>query len=216
MDLNTAEKYLLLILHPDKSRYLVTDQVINPGLLGAILVDLSIDGKIEIRDRKVFSKSSYCKLSEAHNLILNKISRSKRPRRVKTWISNLNWFGRKYRHMLLHDLAMKSKIRMEDKWFLFIKYKKAHLLDRDGRRSLLAQLKDVIINNKEMNDNTAPLLGIIQACNMQKVLSKDNNELKVIKSTLKDLTRKDTISTEIVQVIEELNVAAITTVVVNN
>ena len=125
MELNTAENYLLIILHPEKSRYLVSDQMINPGLFGSILADLTMEDKIEIRDKKILAKSDYTKISEVHNLILSKIAASRKKKRIKTWIANLAWNARKYRYMVLHELAMKSMIKLESKRFLIFNYKSA-------------------------------------------------------------------------------------------
>lgn len=78
MELNTAEKFLLIIMHPEKSRYLIPETKINPGLFGAILMDLSLEEKIEFKDKRIIAHSSYTKISEAHNILLSKISASKK------------------------------------------------------------------------------------------------------------------------------------------
>ena len=87
MELSIAEKFLLIILHPQKSKYLISDQMINPGFFGAILADLAVEKKIEIQNKRIIAKSDYTKLSEAHNLILSKITTSRKTKRIKTWIS---------------------------------------------------------------------------------------------------------------------------------
>ena len=61
-------------MHPEKPRYVIPEAAINPGLFGAIFVDLSIEGKIEFEDKRIKAKSSYTKISKAHNEILRKIA----------------------------------------------------------------------------------------------------------------------------------------------
>ena len=53
MKQNTAERFLILIQHPEKSRFLVSDQVKNVGLIGAILLDLSFEDTINIETDRV-------------------------------------------------------------------------------------------------------------------------------------------------------------------
>jgi hypothetical protein len=213
MELNTAEKFLLIILHPEKSGYLVNDTLLNPGLFGAILFDLSLEGKIEIIDKRIVAHSGFTKLSEVHNKVLGKIAAAKKRKKVKTWIAGFTWNGRKFRHMMLHTMAMKGLVRLEDKRFLIFPYKSARLLNKNARKSLLENLRDIILKNKQPDNETASILGLVQACKMQKIISKDKAELKSVKSNLKTLVNQDSISGEVQQVIKEIQIAFVTSVV---
>jgi hypothetical protein len=213
MELNIAEKYLLIILHLEKSRYLVSDHMINPGLFGSMLADLAMEGKIEIRDKRIISKSDYTKISEAHNQILGKISKSKKAKRIKTWISNFTWNARKYRYMILHELAMKSMIKLENKRFIIFNYKNARIINQSVRQSILDDIKDTIQKKKTLNDEVASLMGIINACKLYKVITKDKSELKLIKPVIKEMVNQDSISREVQLVINEIQAASVTTTV---
>jgi len=216
MDLNTAEKFLLIILHPEKSKYLISDQMLAPGLFGSIFADLTMDGKIEIIDKKVVTRSSYTKLSEAHRLLLGKLAASRRRKRVKAWLVDLAWSGRKYRHIILHDLAMKGMIKLEDKQFLFFKYKRACLFNRNVRKSILEEVKEAILRSKVVDDEIASLLGIIAACKMHKIITKDKTELKTMKSNLEEMVKQDSISKEVHQVIMEMQAATTVAIITSS
>jgi len=207
--MNTAEKFLLLVMHPEKSRYVIPEAAINPGLFGAIFVDLSIEGKIEFEDKRIKAKSSYTKISKAHNEILRKIAASKKRKKIKSWIAGFAWKSRKYRHMILHDLEMDGKIRLEDKRFIIFPYKRAYLIDRNYRESQLKELNDIILTGKSLDVETASILGIIEACKMHKVLTRNKESLKMIKSNLKEMVKHDSVSQEVKQVIAEMQAAAV-------
>jgi len=207
--MNTAEKFLLLIMHPEKPRYVIPETAINPGLFGAIFVDLSIEGKIEFEDKRIKAKSSYTKISKAHDEILRKIAASKKRKKIKRWIAGFAWKGRKYRHMILHDLARDGKIRLEDKRFIIFPYKSAYLIDRKYRESQLKELNDIILTGKSLDVETASILGIIEACKMHKVLTRNKESLKMIKSNLKEMVKHDSVSQEVKQVIAEMQAAAV-------
>ena len=209
MELNTAERFLLLIMHPEKSRYLIPETRINPGLFGAILVDLAQEEKIEFQDKRIITRSSYTKISQAHNLLLSKMAASKKRKRIKTWIARFAWNSRKYRHMILRDLALKGKIRLEDKKFLIFPYKSAYLIDINGRKSLLEGLKDLIMKNKTLDNESASILGIIDACKIHKVITPDKDTLKILKGNLQEMVKNDSVSKEVQQVIQEMQAAAV-------
>ncbi len=53
MDLNTVEKFLLLAQHPQKGRNISSDLHINYGIIGAILLELSLDGELVLDNNKL-------------------------------------------------------------------------------------------------------------------------------------------------------------------
>ena len=209
MELNTAEKFLLIVMHPEKPRYLINENMLNPGLFGAILMDLSLEEKIEFKDNRITAHSSYTKASEAHNILLSKISASKKKKRIKTWISTFAWNSRKYRHMILRDLVLKGKIRIEERSFLFIPYKSAFLIDKNIRKQILEDLSDVLFNKKQPDDEEACLLGIIDGCKAYKLIAKDKESLKIVKKNIKERVQYESVSKEVQKVIQEMQAAAI-------
>jgi len=209
MELNTAEKFLLIVMHPEKPRYLIPETGINPGLFGAILMDLSLEEKIEFKDNRIIPHSSYTKTSEAHNILLSKISASKKRKRIKTWIAAFAWNSRKYRHMILRDLVLKGKVRIEERSFLFIPYKSAFLIDKNIRKQILQDISEVLLSNKMLEDDIACLLGIIDGCKAYKLITKDKESLKIVKQNIKERVQNDSVSKEVQKVIKEMQAANI-------
>lgn len=209
MELNTAEKFLLIIMHPEKPRYLIPETQINPGLFGAMLMDLSLEEKIEFKDKRIIAHSSYTKISEAHNILLSKISASKKRKRIKTWITAFAWNSRKYRHMILRDLVLKGKVRIEERSFLFIPYKSAFLIDKNIRKEIQKDISEVLLNKQPPQDDTACLLGIIDGCKAYKLITKDKESLKSIKHNIKEMVQNDSVSKEVQKVIQEMQAASV-------
>ena len=209
MELNTAEKFLLIVMHPEKSRYMIPEAKLNPGLCGAILMDLTLEEKIEFKDKRVIPHSSYTKTSEAHNIILSKIATSKKRKRIKTSITSFVWNSRKYRHMILRDLVLKGKVRIEERSFLFIPYKSAFLIDKNIRKEIQKDISEVLLNKKPPQDDIACLLGIIDGCKAYKLVAKDKESLKSIKHNIKEMVQNDSVSKEVQKVIQEMEAASI-------
>lgn len=66
---NTAEKFLILIQHPDKYRSIVSNQIRNVGLIGSILLDLANSDNLEIENGRLLIKSKNTDLSQSHSMI---------------------------------------------------------------------------------------------------------------------------------------------------
>jgi hypothetical protein len=58
MELNITEKFLLLGLHPEKGRFIISDVHLSYGLVGAILLEMSIDNRIAIENNRVILKET--------------------------------------------------------------------------------------------------------------------------------------------------------------
>ena len=62
--LSLAEKFLLLALHPEKSKYLISDQALIAGFTGAIFLDLTLEGKLEIYYMRYLTNQSFLELTK--------------------------------------------------------------------------------------------------------------------------------------------------------
>ena len=218
--LNNAEKFLLLIKHPTKTRVLVSDQIKAVGIIGSILLDLTNDKHLEIEDGKLIVKSIGPDLSIPHKMILEQIENSSSIRKIKPWIAKLTRSSRTYQKEVLLGLESKGIITMAHKSFLGIKYYKTRLINNDIREKTIQGIRDIIFNGDKINNENALILGLIDACNLQKIICPDKQELKLCKKKLKEIMKSDLISQGVDKVIKDMQAAVIgaivaSTVVVN-
>jgi len=218
MELNLTEKFLLLALHPEKPRYIISEAALNAGLIGAILLDLTAEGKIELVQKKInVSRSHASSLSPAHKWALEKIAHARKERKAKTWISLLAQRSRRFRHLILEELSKKRLVTIEHKRFLFIPYIKASLRRKDAQKEIITDLKHILSASKLVNAEYSSLLGLVDACKMHKIMASDKAEIKKIKQQLKTVVANDTIMGDVSAVIKETQAAiaaAITTSVI--
>jgi hypothetical protein len=215
MELSTAEKFILLILHPEKPRYIVPEQRRTAGLAGAVLLDLAMEERIDISDKRVKVKSQNTKLSAAHSIALRKIYQAKKEKKVKAWISHFTMWNRKIRMPLLDEMKKKRLIAIEKKRFLFIPYKRSRLLDRKKRDTLIREIREAILQKKAIDSEMSAILGLIEASKNHKVISNDREELKKIRAELKKILESDVISQGVIKVIREMQ-AAVTAAVASS
>lgn len=213
MNLNTPEKFLLLIQHSTKTRFILSEQIINAGFIGSILLDLANDKNIEIVDGKLIVKSSATKLITVHKDLLAHIENTSRKRKVKTWISKLSRKTRTYKKSTLIDLEEKGVIKLIYKKFLFFKYYRTKLVNNDAREQLIHEIREVIFNNKKVDDKASLILGLIEACKMQKIICLNKGERKICKNRVKEIMESDAISQGVDRVIKDMQATIMLAVV---
>jgi len=189
MELNIAEKFLLMAHHPTKGRFLISGIMINYGLIGALLLELSAKGKISIRDKRVVLKSRRDEnaiLSE----IISTIGQATKPKKMKYWISKLSRKSNRFRKEILQNLERKKLVRIKHKKFLgLIPYRLYYLTETKTRDKIIGELKNVIFHPKELSAEEGALLGLIEACKMYRIMTTYREELKVVKQKLKALIK---------------------------
>jgi len=185
--MNTSEKFLLLIQHPVKSRFLVSEPERRAGLIGSVLLDLVYAHNLETDNKKLIVRTNKTEVSEAHRLILQKIDESKQIRKTRFWIEKLFRQSGNYQKRLLNDLENKKIIKIIPRQFLFIKYYRSRLVNTAVRDNLIEEIRDIIFKNKKADNENALILGLIEACNMYKIICRDRFEKKICKKELKEL-----------------------------
>jgi len=213
MNLNTAEKFLLIAQHPVKGRFIVSDTEISYGIVGAFLLDMSLDNRIGIEEKRLILKN----VKRDDNPIISEIStiigKSEKHRKIKYWIDRLTRKSNIYKRSLQDGLERKGLVRIEHHKFLgLIPYRKCYIIDSKMRDSLIRLLRECILFHKELNNENTVLLGLIEACRMHKILSSDREELKTIRKELKAIIKESPIAETVGETIKQVQIAIISSV----
>jgi len=207
MKLSIVEKFLLLAQHPEKGWYITGDTQVVYGLIGALLMQMSLANRFKMESKKLI----LCTEKKSENAIFADIEMriaKKKPRKVKTWISSLANKSRKYRIAIQTEMMSKRLIRVEQKKFLgLIPYRRVYLVETKTRNALIHDLKRAILSKHKMDDETISLLAIINASDMHKIFAKDRAERKHIKKELKKLVKENPIANSLSQSIMEVQAA---------
>jgi len=182
--MNTSEKFLLLIQHPVKSRFLVSEPERRAGLIGSVILDLVYAHNLETDNKKLIVRTNKTELSEAHRLILQKIDESGKIRKVRSWIERLFRHSGRYQKMLLNNLVDKKIVEIIPVWFLFIRYFRPRLVNTTVRDNLIEEIRGIVFKDKKADNENALILGLIEACNMHKIICRDRFEKKICKKKL--------------------------------
>ncbi len=214
MKLNTLSKFLLLAHHPEKGRFLISDAHVNYGIIGAALLEISIDGQINIEENKLLLLKEANSENSIIAKILKEIRSSKKTRKIKYWITKLARKSRKFKWAILADLEKNQLLKIEDRKFLgLISYKKSYLIESKTRNDLINQLKKDALSGRDLSNETILVLGLIEACKMHKIITSDKVELKKLKQELKEIIKKSPIADTVDKTIKQVQTAIIGAIV---
>ena len=208
MDHKVTEHFITLSLNPDSGRYLVLGNYLTYGIIGAILMDLSLAGKINI-DNQIIKAEKDNKPTgiTAYDRMLRTISDSSRERSVKTWVRRLGQKSPWYRKEMQKYLVNKGILRVEKKRFIGIPYR-LHYPARPGiRKNLINRYKEVILYNKPGEDHETMMLGLMLACRMHRVIAKGGPQRRKLRKKLVEIIRNNVSETEISNAIIEIREA---------
>lgn len=214
MKLNTQESFMLMAQHPEKGRFVISDIQLQYGLIGAILLDLSINGSIRIENNVIIPVVKAEGTNKINDEVLQTIIDSPKHRKINAWISRLTRKSRSIKWETLGNLELRNFFRIEHHKFLgIIPYRKCYLINKYARQELLTQLRNIILFQKEASSENLVLLGLIEACQMHKQLAGDKQELKVIKEKMKQIIKESPIAAGVSETIKQVQVAVTTAVI---
>ncbi len=209
-----SESFLLLALHPDKARYIVSTQKLNVGLQGSILMDLFFEEKIDLEGKRVNLKSNRASSGSVEAEMLHRISKAKKPPRIKNLVSNDSFKGRKLRFRLFEGMQSKGLVKVESRKFWIIPYKLVRIADQKARQKLIERLKHSLKNSADIPEKDTALLSLIYACRIYRVLGREPEELRENKRKLKSIAQGNQISQSVYKALHEMEAAIASTVAV--
>lgn len=192
MELNLAEKFLLLVFKPKTTKYLINEIQRNGGFVSAILLDLKRHRHLDIVNQKVQVISSTTQLSLIHQHALKTIASDKKDKKLWVWFLNLTHKAKVYQNEVLDNMAAKNIVQVEyiKRWF--IKYKAVSLLKERERKELLHKVKQAVNQQYQEDDDIVYLLMLVRLCRAYKLLADDQQPVRQIKQRLKERFSNDT------------------------
>lgn len=214
MSLTLTEKFILLAHHPEKGRYAVTMYQHQYGLIGSLLMELSLKDIVAVENKRLYLKKKDLPADEVLSEIVQKLASSSNPRRIRYWISKFSFRYRKYKWAIYANLERQWMIKIEKKYFLgIIPYRRCYVRNKSERSQIIANLRENILYKKEMNDETVAFAALVAACSMQRKLTTNREELKVIKQELKRILKEQPVASAVKQTIIEVQAAVASAIV---
>lgn len=192
MHLTITEKFLLLAHHPEKGRFLTADLQLNHAMTGLQFLELSYEEAFSLDPKeRLVLRDDYASNDPMKAELVERIRKSRRKYKIRDWIIRLSPRMARKRSEVLQGMQEKGILRIEPRKFLWlIPYKKTFLEQVMLRKSLIDVLRISVLEGKELNQEMVALLGLIQACRLEKLLTADKAELKLLQQKLKLLIKE--------------------------
>jgi len=188
-----SQKLYLLGIHPEKggiisAAYTSMDYI----LLGSLFLELFQSKNIRFEKKRIEVTDSSSENS-LHQFLLDKLSTSSKPLKISRWINKF-YFSMKYiRGEVQKQLIDKRMIRMENKGFLFFKWKKPVLIKKQEVYSLVNEIERNVFGNPTSEEEIM-LLSLLKPAGLLKRIFPDKDKLKRAKKRLDKLTVENQIS----------------------
>lgn len=211
MELTLTEKFIIMIIHPEKGRFLCSGNVLAAALSGAVLLELGVLEKVKVEGKYVKLNSFTLSGDPVQDKMLQMIYNSKKTRKIKYWMSR---FGFKSRFVLkdrLKRLTFKNVLYQKDFRFINIfPYKRYFFTKNELRAELTETLKDIALGYETGNQEQVLLLGLATACSLYRQLTKDRGEIKLMKKQVKKIFQNNELAGNMAGTLREIYSSAAT------
>jgi hypothetical protein len=195
-----SQKLYLLGIHPEKGGLISsTYHVIRFVLAGALFLELAQHKNIKFEDKKVEFLND--KTSDPiHRFVLEKIKQKSRPVRLTTWINKL-WFSQKYiRKGVQQSLVNRRLISMEPHQFLFFRWEKSHILNRQIVFRLVSEIESQIFKGTE-NKEEIMLLSMLKPARLLKRIFPEREKRRMATKRLSEMMIDNQVSIAVLEAI---------------
>ncbi len=202
-----SQKLYLLAINPQKggiisASYTAMDYV----LIGTLFLELYQNKNINFENKRIVVLNTKSDNS-LHQFLLEKISKSKRPLRISRWINKLYFSLKHIKTEVQLSLVEKRIIRMQPKQFLFFKWEKPFLINKQVVYKLVAEIEKLIFNGTASEDEII-LLSFLKPAGLLRWIFPERDKRKKAKTKLKQLMVDNPVSIAVADAISAAHAVA--------
>ena len=179
------------------------------GVSAALLFDLAEEECFEIEKERLKLKKVNTQLGKVHQFTLDELAKKKKPQKLSSVIISIANKSRKRYDELITSYLKEVQVGIEERKFLFIRYKKYYLIHARERQALCERLSKCLVRDNIVDQALLPLLILIHTVQMTRIFSEDRKERKRIHRLLEQLTKENDISTGIKTAIQSIQTAIV-------
>lgn len=202
-----SQKLYLLAIHPEKGGIISTSySAINYVLIGSLLLELYQNKNIRFEDKRVVVLNTKSDVP-IHRFLLEKLGATSKQYRIARWISKLNMSAKHIRTSVQNELSDKRYIRMQDKKFLFFKWKTPFLLKKQYVTQLIREIEKQIFNGSATEDEII-LLSFLKPAGLQRRIFPDRDKRKRASQKLNKMMVENQVSIAVADAISAAQAVA--------
>lgn len=212
MNLNLVDQLTLLALDDEKGSFVADSFSFAYGLAGAVILELSLQKMIEIREKKI-EVNSHKKCNDVLlDHFLDLIRNSKKKRRLQSWVEiigdKISFIKEETVKKLVNDGILVQK---EEKILWVFSVDKYPTKNAKLENELRKRLNDILLNDRSLELKESMLISLIDMCSL-------NNEVygkeraKQYKDKIKTIIENAKLSSEVGKAVQEIHDVLMTAV----
>ncbi|MEQ8201018.1 MAG: GPP34 family phosphoprotein [Syntrophomonadaceae bacterium] len=212
--LTLPEQLLLLALHDQKGTILSSASIsINYGLAGAVLTELALREKVEIRDKKLVLLNRSLTGDDILDAALTQIINSAKERKADHWVNKLAGSKMRLKQSILERLVKKGILKVEEHKILWV-FDSPHypMKDASEEKTVREKLRRLLLRREEAEARTVALMGLVSACGLTGEIF-TRTEIKEAKQKIKAIMKNDPVAKAVADTVEGVQAAVIVAVV---
>ena len=208
--LTLSEKLLLLGLHDEKGHVVMSASVALPyGLAGALLLELYLDNRIDIVDKKVTLQDDKKTNNDILDEVLTLIAQSPKLRTTQYWLQTIQSKVADIQQRLTDQLVEKQVLSEKEHRFMWvINYNRYPTQNTQPESDIRTRMKQVVLQDAEPTEEEVALLSLVLACELISEVF-DKADRTIAKERIKVLAKGQAISKTVAQTVDEIMVALI-------
>jgi hypothetical protein len=195
-----TQKLYMLAIHPEKGGLISASySVMNIILIGALFLELFLNKNISFEDKKVVFLNDKT-TDPLHRFLLEKIKQKQNPVKVSTWISKLHFSQKYIRHEVQKGLVERRIIKMEPHQFLFFKWQKSKIINKQPVFNLISEIEHQIFRGAETEEEIM-LLSMLKPAGLIKRIFSEREKRNRAVEKLKNLMVENQVSVAVSEAI---------------
>lgn len=206
--LKLSEKLFCLAVNPKNGGiFMNASSALSMTLTGSVFVELMKNELVSIEKGVVHLLNSTIQNDDIHEFFLKPLRLRGKDRKMRTWVSYFNNArGRKMQKLFIHNLVRKNVLRVEEKRFMFIPYKKVYLMDRELVENIRKDVEKASLGLAATSDELLVLAVMVAKTNILSRIFPDRARRKEASCYLKKLPETE-ISKAVQEAIQMVNAA---------
>lgn len=164
-----SQDLVLLALNPETGKTLFSFySALDYGLVGSLLLDLVMQGKLEIdNDNRVISASAGSTGDEFLDQRLNEVLASSRPRTARFWVTRWRRRYRGFQTIVLQNLVDLGVLEQREHLILgLFPTQRYFLTDESIQREIVQQVRAAVLEGIGLDSRMAALISLMQASHL--------------------------------------------------
>lgn len=199
-NLSLSEKLYLLSIHPEKGGVIASaSSTINYVLIGALLLELFLNRNVRFENKRIIvvnEQSDHI----LHKLLLSKLASRPKPMKIAGWIQRLSFSIKHVKKEIQLTLKNKRIILMRPQKFLFFRWEKPVLLNRQVVYRLVDQTGACLFRGTDLEEDIM-LLSLIKPAGLLKRIFPDKNKRSMARTKLSRMTTENPVSIAVAEAI---------------